>query len=135
MSDSIPLAVVGAHLSGLPLHGQLTERNAKLQRKGRTADCYRFYALPGTVPPKPGLLRVAPGQGTGIEIEVWEMGVTEFGSFVALVPPPLVIGTVSLEDGVQVKGFLVEPYALEGARDITSFGGWRAYLASLESKN
>jgi allophanate hydrolase len=113
------------------LHGQLTERHAVLWRTARTADCYQFYALPGTVPPKPGLLRVAAGKGGSIEVEVWEMGPAEFGTFVALVPSPLVIGTVLLDDGTPVKGFLVEPYALEGARDITSFGGWRAYLASL----
>ena len=124
------LAVVGAHLSGLPLNGQLVERNAKLVRSAKTKNCYRFYALPGTVLPKPGLLRVAEATETGIEVEVWDMGYAEFGSFVELIPPPLGIGTVELEDGELVKCFLVEAYAVAGAEDITHFGGWRAYMKS-----
>lgn len=124
------LAVLGAHLSGLPLNGQLTERNAKLIRTTRTKNCYKFYALPGTVPPKPGMLRVAEPTEKGIELEVWELGYAEFGSFVELIPPPLGIGTVELEDGELVKCFLVEAYAVKDATDITHFGGWRVYMAS-----
>jgi allophanate hydrolase len=124
------LAVVGAHLSGQPLNWQLTQRNARLVRACRTAGCYRFHALPGTVPAKPGLVRVGENAGASIEIEIWELSHEAFGSFVAEVPPPLAIGSVKIEDGTFVKGFLCEPFALEGAEEITQFGGWRAYLKS-----
>ena len=124
------LAVLGAHLSGLPLNSQLVERNATLVRTTRTKNCYRFYALPGTVPPKPGLVRVAEPTEKGIEVEVWELGDTEFGTFVGLIPPPLGIGTLELEDGELVKGFICEAYATAGALEITKFGGWRNYLKS-----
>lgn len=126
------IAVVGAHLSGLPLNGQLLERGAKLLKTARTQPVYRFYALPGTVPPKPGLVRVAEPVGNGIEVEVWELGAAEFGTFVDAIPAPLGIGTLALDDGDNVKGFLVESYAVAEAKDITPFGGWRKYLASLK---
>lgn len=129
---TVRLAVVGAHLSGMPLNSQLTSRGATLVGPARTAPDYRFYALPGTVPPKPGLLRVAAGEGAGIALEIWEMPVQHYGSFVALIPAPLGIGTLALEDGGSVQGFVCEPHALQGAKDITHLGGWRAYLASLE---
>ncbi|HZP60960.1 MAG TPA: allophanate hydrolase, partial [Opitutaceae bacterium] len=128
-ADAVRLAVVGAHLSGLALNHQLTEHGARLVWSGRTAPGYRLYALPHSAPPKPGLVRVAAG-GAAISVEVWEIPTTTFGSFVATVPPPLCIGTVALENGEQVKGFLCEAAAVEGARDITDFGGWRAYLAA-----
>jgi allophanate hydrolase len=128
------VAVVGAHLSGLPLNGQLRERGARLLASTRTAACYRFYALPNTTPPKPGMVRVGHGDGASIAVEVWEMPVEHFGSFVALIPSPLCIGTIALEDGSSVQGFLCEPAALEGATDITAYGGWRAYMASLSAK-
>jgi allophanate hydrolase len=122
------IAVVGAHLSGLPLNPQLLERGATLLRTTWTAPWYRLYALPDTSPPKPGLLRV-PGQlGPGIELEVWEMAAEPFATFVEAVPVPLGIGNIELEDGETVKGFLVESYAVAGARDITEFGGWRNYI-------
>jgi allophanate hydrolase len=125
---TIEVAVVGAHLSGMPLNGQLTERGARLLRTARTTADYRLYALDGTTPPKPGLLRVAPGSGAGIELEVWSMPLAAYGSFVALIPSPLGIGTLTLEDGSRVQGFLCEAQALEAAQDITAFGGWRAYM-------
>lgn len=129
MTNTITVAVVGAHLSGMPLNAQLTERGAVLLETTKTAATYRFFALPGTVPPKPGLLRVAEG-GAAISVELWAMPVEHFGSFVGLIPSPLGIGTLKTEDGRQVKGFICEPWALEGAEDITAFGGWRAFMAS-----
>jgi allophanate hydrolase len=126
----VRLAVVGAHLSGLPLNHQLTERGARLVWSGHTAPAYRLYALPNTTPPKPGLLRVADG-GSSIAIEVWELSDAVFGSFVAAVPSPLCIGSLALANGDTVKGFLCEPAALAAATDITAHGGWRAYLESL----
>ena len=128
----IKVAVVGAHLSGMPLNGQLTARGATLLATTCTAPHYRLYALPGTVPPKPGLLRVAPNAGARIALEVWEMPVQHYGSFVALIPAPLGIGTLTLDDGSSVQGFICEPQALQDARDITHLGGWRAYSESLQ---
>jgi allophanate hydrolase len=124
----VEVAVVGAHLSGQPLNWQLTERNARLVRTARTAPGYSLYALAGTVPAKPGLIRDGVGAGL-IELEIWEMDFAAFGSFVALIPPPLGIGTVTLEDGGTVKSFVGETYAIAGSQDITEFGGWRNWLA------
>jgi allophanate hydrolase len=129
MNNTITVAVVGAHLSGMPLNTQLTERGAVLLESTKTAEKYRFFALPGTVPPKPGLLRITEG-GAAIIVELWAMPLEHFGSFVALIPPPLGIGTLEIQDGRLVKGFICEPWALEGAQDITEFGGWRAFMAS-----
>jgi len=130
-SGQISVAVCGAHLSGMPLNKQLTERRARLTGKILTAPDYRFYALPGGPPWRPGLIQVDKGQGYAIEVEVWEMPATVFGSFVAGIPAPLCIGTVTLESGEQVKGFLCEQHAVSDAADISSFGGWLAYLTSL----
>jgi allophanate hydrolase len=125
----IRVAVVGAHLSGQPLNWQLTQRRARLLKSSKTEACYRFYALSGTQPLKPGLVREEGFDGPSIEVEVWAVPENEFGSFVAAVPPPLTIGNVRLMDGDTVKCFLCEPYALAGATEITQFGGWRAFLA------
>jgi allophanate hydrolase len=127
--QTVKLAVVGAHLAAMPLHWQLTSRDAKLVGRCRTAPAYRLYAMANTTPPKPALVHVGAG-GAAIEIEVYQLDVAAFGSFVAEVPPPLAIGTVTLEDGTEVKGFVAEPRALDGAEDITALGGWRAYMAS-----
>ncbi len=130
-ATTVKVAVVGAHLSGMPLNKQLIERNAQLVATTETAPDYAFYALPGTVPPKPGLVRVASGAGTRIAVEVWEMPTQHYGSFVAMIPSPLGIGTLQLVDGATVQGFICEAQALQGATDISHFGGWRAYIASL----
>lgn len=127
------LAVAGAHLSGQPLNHQLTSRQARLVQTTRTAAEYRLYALAGTVPPKPGLVRAPGFFGPGIEVEVWSLGREAFGSFVAEVPPPMVIGTVDLADGSSAKGFLCEPFSLTESPEITAFGGFRAYLAAAKS--
>jgi allophanate hydrolase len=124
----VQLAVVGAHLEGQPLNWQLLERGARKLASTHTSASYRLHALAGTVPPKPGLQRVAEG-GAAIAVELWELPLSTFGAVVAEVPAPLGIGSLELADGRWVKGFVCEPYALAGARDITSYGGWRAYLA------
>jgi allophanate hydrolase len=124
----IPLAVVGAHLSGQPLNWQLTGRGARLMKTTRTAPGYRLYALAGSVPPKPGLVRDEAFPGPGIEVEVWAVPADRLGGFVAAVPPPLGIGNTALEDGSTVKCFICEPYAIAGATEITQFGGWRKYM-------
>ncbi len=125
----VAVAVVGAHLSGQPLNWQLTQRAGRLAKSTRTSAEYRLYALPGTVPPKPGMVREIGFEGPGIEVEVWNVPEDQFGGFVAAVPNPLSIGDVQLEDKSWVKCFLCESAALAGAREITSFGGWRGYLA------
>ncbi len=125
----IPVAVVGAHLEGQPLHQQLAERKAQLLWKGRTKPCYRLYALAKTTPPKPGLVRDAEYAGQGIEVEVYGMSAESLGTFMTLVGPPLAIGNVELSDGRWVKGFVCEPAALAGSTEISEFGGWRAWLA------
>jgi allophanate hydrolase len=121
--------VVGAHLSGMPLNHQLTERGAQLIGRTRTAPHYRLYLLSGATPPKPGLVRCADGAGCAIEVELWRMPVAGFGSFVAAIPAPLAIGTLVLEDQRAVHGFLCESYAVTKARDISEFGGWRSFTA------
>jgi allophanate hydrolase len=128
--DWLSIAVVGAHLSGEPLNRELTEAGGQFVRAARTAPRYRLYALPNTTPPKPGLARV-PSDGSSIELEVWALSPDAFGRFVSRVPAPLCIGTLELEDGARVSGFLCEGYALAGATDISRFGGWRAYRRSL----
>ena len=128
----ISIAVVGAHLSGEPLNHQLTMLDGRFVRATRTAPVYRLYALPNTTPAKPGLGRVDSG-GVAIEIEVWALSPEAFGTFVAAVPAPLCIGSLSLADGTRVSGFLCEGFALAGATDISSFGGWRAYRQSLKT--
>lgn len=132
-ASTVRVAVVGAHLSGMPLNGQLTERGATLSGVARTAPAYRLFALPGTTPPKPGLLRVAPGEGASIALELWDMPIEHYGSFVALIPAPLGIGSLVLDDGRQVQGFVCESLATAGAEDITRHGGWRAYMASRQA--
>jgi allophanate hydrolase len=124
------LAVIGAHLSGQPLNRELTELGARLVSAGRTTSDYNLYAL-STTPAKPGLVRVAPGTGRSIELEVWELTLEALGRFMQNVRGPLCIGSVELESGESVHGFLCESIATDGAQDITSFGGWRAYRASL----
>ena len=128
-ADEIAIAVVGAHLSGMPLNGELKALGARLLEATSTAPDYRLYALAGSKPPKPGLLRVAAGKGSAIAVEIWALRAESFGRFVAAVPSPLSIGTLRLADGRTVKGFLVEADAVAGALDISSFGGWRNYLA------
>ena len=128
VGDEITIAVVGAHLSGMVLNGELQALGGRLLEATTTAPDYELYAL-DTTPPKPGMLRVEAGAGSSIKLELWALSAAAFGKFVAAIPPPLGIGTIRLADGRGVKGFVVEPVAIEGARDISSFGGWRAFMA------
>jgi allophanate hydrolase len=127
--DEIPIAVVGAHLSGMVLNGELKALGGRLLEATVTAPDYRLYALK-TTPPKPGMLRVETGTGASIELEIWALPAVSFGKFVAAIPAPLSIGTVRLKDGRAVKGFLVEVADINGAREISAFGGWRAFMAN-----
>lgn len=125
--DRIKLAVVGAHLKDMPLHWQLTSRDAQFVEATTTAPSYRLYAMADTTPPKPAL--IFDETGSAIDVEVYELDAASFGTFTAEVPPPLAIGTVTLADGTSVKGFVAEPRAIAGAEEITALGGWRAYIA------
>jgi allophanate hydrolase len=125
--QTVKLAVVGAHLKDMPLHWQLTSREAEFVGAFETAPSYKLYVIADSVPPKPAL--VHDESGAAIKVEVYELGVAEFGSFTVDVPAPLAIGNVTLADGTTVKGFVSEPRALNGAEDITHLGGWRAYIA------
>ncbi len=126
--DPIEIFVVGAHLTGMPLNKDLVALGGTLRRAVKTAADYRFYALPGTTPPKPGLIRAPGSAGPGLVGEIWALPPEGFGRFVAMIPAPLGIGKVTLEDGSSVSGFLCEAYAIDGAEEITQLGGWRTYL-------
>ena len=123
---TVRVAVCGAHMSGLPLNHQLTERGGRLVRAGHTAPIYRMFSLTNFAPIRPGLIRAEPGRA--IAIEVWELPAERFGGFVDGIPGPLGIGTVELDSGEKIRGFLCEPFAIAGAEDISDLGSWRRYL-------
>jgi allophanate hydrolase len=131
-AGEIAIAVVGAHLTGMPLNGELKSFGARfLERTMTTAD-YRLFLLPGTAPAKPGLLRVGVDAGVAVDVEIWTMPAEQFGRFVASIPAPLSIGTLTIADGRDVKGFLVEAAATRDARDISAFGGWRNFMEQMK---
>jgi allophanate hydrolase len=124
------VAVVGAHLTGMPLNHQLVDLEGRLERATRTSPDYRLHALAGTSPPKPGLRRVEEG-GVAIEVEVWSLAPQAFALFVAQIPRPLAMGRITLEDGTEVAGFVCEPEGFAGSADVSEWGGWKAYVESL----
>ncbi len=131
--DEVAIVAVGAHMSGMALNHELLALNGRMIETTTTAPDYKLYALKGTTPPKPGMLRVEANSGAPIKVEVWALSSANFGKFVASIPPPMSIGSVKLADGTVAKGFLVEAEATKGARDITSFGGWRAFMADAKA--
>jgi allophanate hydrolase len=132
--ERIEIVVVGAHLTGQPLNWQLTDGGGFLVEATRTAADYRLFVLPNSTPAKPGLVREPGYAGAGLEVEVWSLPPASFGRFVAAIPGPLGVGKVTLAGGRAATGFLCEAHALQGAREITALGGWRAYLAGESSK-
>jgi len=132
--DAIDIVVVGAHLSGMPLNIQLRELDARFVREAETSADYRLFSLADQTPAKPGLTRCPENTGTRIAVEVWRLTAAAFGRFVAAIPPPLGIGTIVLSDGSRTKGFLVEQIGLEGAEDISTYGGWRAFVERESAK-
>ena len=125
--DQLRIAVCGAHMAGQPLNGDLVRRGAYLVSQTRTASNYRLYALPDGK--RPALVR-ADGEGAAIEVEVWSLPAREVGGFLATIAPPLGLGSVELDDGQWVNGFIAEGRAVAGAVDVTVFGGWRSYRSS-----
>ncbi|MGY5778285.1 allophanate hydrolase [Rhizobium sp. LEGMi135b] len=132
-ADVVPIVVVGAHLTDMPLNHELTGKGGYRMKTGRTDRSYRLFALPGTVPPKPGLVRDPGFDGNGIEVEVWALPPAAFARFVQNIPAPLGIGKILLEDGSYVSGFLCETHAVAGARDVTEFGGWRNFIRAADA--
>ncbi len=130
MEDEIAVAVCGAHMSGLPLNGELTGRGGRLIRAAHTAPAYALFALPGGPPHRPGLIRLSGDQGAKIALEVWALPKRNFGTFIEAIPAPLSIGSITLDDGSSVKGFLCEAVGSEGAEDISVLGGWRTFIAA-----
>ncbi|MBA1275394.1 allophanate hydrolase [Stutzerimonas azotifigens] len=128
-NDRARVVVCGAHLDGLPLNWQLRQRGGRLLEATQSSPDYKLYALAGGPPFRPGMVRVTEG-GAVIEVEVWEIPSSELGSFLSGIPAPLGLGKVQLADGRWETGFICEPYGLDGAQDITGFGGWRAYIKS-----
>ena len=128
-AGEIAVVLVGAHMQGLPLNHEVAGRGGRFLKATETAPRYRLYSLAGGPPKRPGMIRVE--DGAAIAVEVWALPLEAFGAFMTGIPQPLGIGTVDLADGSQAKGFLCEPAGLAGAEEITGFGGWRAYLASL----
>ena len=125
----IEIALVGAHMAGLPLNREIAALEGRFDRAAETEDCYRLFALPGGPPHRPGLLRVAAGAGRAIALEVWLIPSDQVGELLNAIPAPLGLGTIRLADGTTPKGFLVEAEGVRGAEDISHFGGWRGYLA------
>jgi hypothetical protein len=134
--ETLPLAVVGAHLFGFPLNPDLLALGAILQTTTKTSPNYKLYELPSTnnnTPSKPGLARCHPSdsqKGSSIEIEIWTLPLAAVGRFLETISSPLGLGTIETCDREWVKGFICEPYGLVGAKDVSEFGGWRAYKAS-----
>lgn len=126
-AGEIAIALVGAHMRGLPLNHEIAGRGGRFLYAAHTAPDYRFYALAGGPPKRPGLVRAK--DGASIAVEIWALPLPRFGEFMAGIPSPLSIGTVTLDNGEQVKGFLCESAGLAGAEDITHFGGWRNFLS------
>lgn len=128
--EHLKVAVCGAHLSGMALNHQLTEKGAVLLQKTKTSNNYRFYVLAGGPPYRPGLIRDEEN-GSQIDVEVWAIPIAKFGAFMASIPAPLGIGTIELESNDWVKGFICEPYAIKTAEEITELGNWREFIKKL----
>lgn len=129
--QTIPLVVAGAHLKGQPLEWQLTDLDAVWRETTQTAPTYRLFALDGGPPKKPGV--IFDPEGSSLQVDVWDLTPAALGTFLTMVPAPLALGTVTLDDGRELTGFVCEPRALDGATEVTSFGGWRGYIEQLNA--
>jgi len=128
--EGVVIAVAGAHLAGQPLNADLRQRGASYVSTTRTARGYRMFVVDGPAL-RPGITRTVPGgTSAGLEVELWRLPPAEVGGFLATVGAPLAIGPVELESRESVLGFVCTADAADPAREITSYGGWRAWLAS-----
>jgi hypothetical protein len=129
-NEMVEVAVCGAHMSGLPLNNQLVSLGGEFVKRAKTSLNYKLFKLNGFTPARPGLLRVSDG-GTAIDLEIWRIPLNHYGAFVAGVPAPLGFGTLTLEDGSTIQGFVCEAYATDDAIDISNFGSWKLYLKTI----
>ncbi len=123
---TVPLAVNGTLMRGLELNPNMLAAGAEFLREDATVPAYRLYSINDR---HPGMVRVASG-GVSVALEVWSVPPAGLAGILLKEPPGLSIGKVSLASGVEVLGVLAEPILCEGQREITEFGGWRAYSAS-----
>jgi allophanate hydrolase len=132
-SEYLEIAVAGLHLSGFPLNHQLTSLGSRLKRSCKTSAEYKLYLIKDVRGEKPGLIRLLNERsGSAFEIEIWEVPMQNVGKFISQIPQPLGIGTINLEDGTQVKGFICEPCVVEENEDISRFSGWAEYIKAKE---
>lgn len=126
----VRIAVAGAHLSGQPLNADLCARGGRFLMVTRTAPDYRMYLVDGPLP-RPGVTRIVGGAPAhGIEVEVWSLPEDALAGFAATIAPPLGLGPIDLLDGTRVLGFICTADGAREDRDITEYGGWRAYLTA-----
>ena len=129
--EGFRLVVVGAHMSGMPLNDEVLALGGRFDRAVKTAPHYRLFGLMNQKMPKPGLIRVANNTGFAIEAEVWNLSPEGAAKLIANIPQPLGIANIQLDDGAILKGFVVEAAGIEGALDISAFGGWRGYMKEI----
>jgi hypothetical protein len=130
MPDSTLLAVNGTLMRGLELNPNMVAAGATFVREDETEACYRIWSIGDR---HPAMLRT-PGAGTRVALEIWSVPLVGLAGILQNEPPGLAIGKVVLRDGSIVLGVLGEPFLCEGQREITEFGGWRAYIAAQQEK-
>ncbi|RJS46165.1 allophanate hydrolase [Nocardioides cavernaquae] len=131
--DRVELVVAGAHLAGEPLNADLVARGGVFVRAARMAPDYRMYVVDGPLP-RPGVTRLPAAQAgapSALEVEVWSLPAAALSGFQATIAPPLGLGQVDLDDGTRLLGFLCSADGVDAVRDITTYGGWRAWRASV----
>ena len=126
MTDTVLLAVNGTLMRGLELNPNLVRAGATFVREDHTDACYRIWSIDDR---HPAMMRT-PGEGTAVAVEVWDVPMAGLAKVLLSEPPGLCIGKVALADGTVVLGVLGEPFLCAGRREITEYGGWRAYTAS-----
>jgi len=120
------LAVNGTLMRGLELNPNMLAAGASFVREDWTDACYRIWSIGDR---HPAMMR-APGEGTRVALELWDVPLAGLAGILLNEPPGLAIGKVVLEDGSIVLGVLGEPFLCQGQREITAYGGWRAYTAA-----
>ncbi len=127
MTEMLKLAVNGTLMKGLSLNSNLIKVGAIFEREAKTSPCYRIWSIDDQYP---AMLKVKQG-GVAVALEVWQVPLRGLGIVLSQEPPGLAIGKVTLHDGEEVLGVIGEPLTVEGKQEITQYGGWRAYQATL----